>query len=210
MVFCVFLFQSAEGPSTGLKKAVTPGEPPQWYEEVVGILAIPVTLIGAAYSYLLIQKTRVDTRNAQLDIVAKERALGLHSEPVGTAAAEPPTKSATVPIPDIFWSLVLRWILVEFLLRAANPLSSAINFLGKVLGFGVMKLAEALFHINGETVEIVPYVVFGFLGNVFYWLVFVGLVWPLFKDVNAALGIQLRQLRLGNLITEFRRASVSR
>ena len=62
--------QSAEDSimETGLKSS-------NWWEVVASILAIPATLIGIVYSYILIKKTQLDTRKTELEIREKERQL---------------------------------------------------------------------------------------------------------------------------------------
>src|SRR5260221_7123073 len=53
-----------------LKKAVPaqlPAHPPEWWEIVTGVLAIPAAILGLAYSYVLIQKTRYETPKLQAE-----------------------------------------------------------------------------------------------------------------------------------------------
>jgi hypothetical protein len=64
---------------------------PTWYEQASGILAIPITIIGAAYSYVLIKKTRLEVRKTELEIREKEKQL----YPIGGDAI--PTISQSQP-----------------------------------------------------------------------------------------------------------------
>lgn len=49
--------------------------PPQWWEIIAGILSIPATIIGVAYSYMLIQKTRLEVQKTRLEILEMEKKI---------------------------------------------------------------------------------------------------------------------------------------
>lgn len=55
--------------------------PPQWWEVIVGILAIPATAIGLIYSWILIQKTTLEAQKIKLEILEIENKLRATKEP---------------------------------------------------------------------------------------------------------------------------------
>jgi hypothetical protein len=48
-------------------------QPPHWYEQVTGVIAIPAAIVALAYSYLLIRKTQLESRKLELEIGIAER-----------------------------------------------------------------------------------------------------------------------------------------
>ena len=57
---------------------------PQWYEITTGILAIPAAIIGLAYSFILIRKTRHEVKKTELEILEKQKQFrqALKAQPV--------------------------------------------------------------------------------------------------------------------------------
>src|SRR5258708_32839631 len=76
-----------------LKKAVPaqfPAHPPEWWEIVTGVLAIPATILGLAYSYVLIQRTRyeipkIQAETEKLALEIREKQDGLSPAAVAEA-----------------------------------------------------------------------------------------------------------------------------
>src|SRR5579872_33359 len=87
MVLAKFIFVSLllfqEGPSVETAKKGKPDRPPEWYEVVTGIMAIPLTLVGGVYSWALIRKTNLEARRTELEIQEKERD---HDRPIADGA----------------------------------------------------------------------------------------------------------------------------
>ena len=93
---------------TFLLQGGTAPKPPAWYEVVVGVIAIPAALVGLAYSYVLVRKTRLESRKTEPEIREKELQLGSAPGPSEAAArlAEPLIQAQRVQF------LILRFLLM--------------------------------------------------------------------------------------------------
>jgi hypothetical protein len=185
--------------ATAVAAAADPSKPPQWYEVVTGVLAIPVTLIGLAYSYLLIKKTRLeahqtelDSRKTELEILEKERELAqLGAEP--RTGDEPRTifSTAVATIPGhqnrLILLLLLRFVVLSLIISGWGVVEDTLNvvFAGAIIG------AQSLWPHLPQWVPF-PIMILEKLPRIAYWIVFFSLAWPLFKDANAALGINIK------------------
>jgi hypothetical protein len=171
--------------------AAEPPKQPQWYEIATGVLAIPAALIGLAYSYLLLKKTRLESRKTELEIAEKERAL---------AEVRDTSQVATQVIQSsenrLLLLLLLRFVVLYLLLQGWGLVE---DFFELVFA-GIFVGAQKLFSLSFNGWEVVPLVALQKLPKVVYWLFFFGLGWPLFKDVNRAMGINVREfLRVSSL-----------
>ena len=158
---------------------------PQWYEIATGIIAIPAALIGLAYSYLLIKKTRLEARKTELEILEKERQLAqITASPVADAAriAAPAGESRLALL------LLLRFVVLWLIASGWGLVEDAFNllFTGAIVG------AQQLWGLSLSGWVVIPLVAIQKLPKVAYWIVFIALAWPLFRDANAALGINIK------------------
>lgn len=172
---------------------------PEWYEVATGVIAIPAALIGLAYSYLLIKKTRLEARKTELEIVEKERQLA-------QIASHAPSDLVAVVAPSresrIILLLLLRFVVLYLILGAWGLFEDAFSllFTGVVVGL------KQLLSLSLSGWSVIPMVVVQKLPKVAYWLVFFSLAWPLFKDANAALGIDIRKFLKVSSLRELREA----
>jgi len=182
-------------------------KPPQWYEVTTGVLAIPAALIGLAYSYLLIKKTRLEARNielesrkTELEILEKERQLAQFGvEP----RAIPSASGAAVPAHEnrLLLLLVLRFVVLSLILSAWGLIEDTFT----ILFTGILVGVQQLFSVNLSGWSMIPLVILQKLPKIAYWLVFFSLAWPLFKDTNSALGINIKSFLKVSSLREMNR-----
>ena len=102
-----------------------------WFQVITGVLAIPTALIGLVYAYRLTQKTRLESRKLQLDILEAEGKRVASTEagtvlPRSDIAGSP--RAVAVSTQDIVFRFVVlfiagqAWSLIE---RALQPLVTA-------------------------------------------------------------------------------------
>src|SRR5579864_3199307 len=73
LIIATLLLQEA---GNGTAPKPTKSEPPQWYEVVTGVIAIPAGLLGLVYAHAVYQKTKRESRKLDLEIAEKEVAIG--------------------------------------------------------------------------------------------------------------------------------------
>jgi hypothetical protein len=182
-------------------------KPPQWYDVITGVLAIPAALIGLAYSYLLIKKTRLearktelDSRKTELEILEKEHELAQFGpEP----RIVPSVSAAAVPAHEnrLFLLLLLRFVVLSLILSAWGVIEDTFSILFAGIVIGV----QQLFSVNPSGWSVIPFVILQKLPKIAYWLVFFSLAWPLFKDTNSALGINVKSFLKVSSLREMNR-----
>jgi hypothetical protein len=165
------------------------GAATHWWEVATGILAIPAAIIGLKYSYHLTQKTRLEITKTELEIEEKRRTLG------GGAVAQAPIEASQGDqrsrITDY---LILRFIILYLFGRlwglaydaATSIIFGAGFFMLKVLGWG-----SRFGNLDRNNAVILGGYVASKIPDVLYWIITFALAWPLFKDVNRALGMRL-------------------
>jgi len=161
---------------------------PQWYEIIGGILAIPVTLIGIAYSYILIKKTKLESRKIDLEIREKEDIL---FEKGVTQSEE--VKKIVKPFitTQIIQQIILRYIILELLSRLFGIFAGGYSFLLNSIGITVNNFFRGNDIIFGMAITF-----FQFLPQIGYTLITIAIGYPLFKDVNKILGIDIKKVFL--------------
>jgi hypothetical protein len=90
----------------------------EWWQVVVGVLTIPATMLGLAYTYRLYQKTLLEMRELRLKILEHQRSLGLPedqleppiSKPVKRQEARSPTNVARDAVTSFVVLLALWFI----------------------------------------------------------------------------------------------------
>jgi hypothetical protein len=206
IVLAVFLFQGEGGSAAPHEK---PAGPPHWYEQVTGVLAIPAAMIGCAYSYLLINKTRLESKKLELEI--HEKSVAAATEPPASAAALAPghpAEAITETLVNRRYSvLILRYIVLELSLSIYSGCTAPLNWLtaAAIGGFYVVtggsssspRVMIALAGTQSLAATLV---------NIGYWVLFLLLGWPLFKDINHVLGIQLSEYSPRALIRNLRKS----
>jgi hypothetical protein len=161
---------------------------PQWYEVAAGILAIPAAVLGLAYSYILIKKTRLEARKTELEIREKEGRLGelsVEEKKVATEIIEP-------LVADRVWKyIILRFALMYISLKLWSIVSSLYN---TVLG-GAALGAQQILDVNIDDESWVIWILFPLLKlpDLVTWLIIIGIGWPLFRDINSYLNINVKK-----------------
>lgn len=176
-------------PSSALAQAAgAVVKQPQWWEVVAGILAVPAAFLGLAYSYLLIRKTRLEARKTELEIVEKEQALKVLEESQSATA-----KDIVRPLIEGRQAqlLVLRFVLLYVVLRLWGLVESAYGFLFGGAVLGAQKIVG--FNLDNPWI-IIPAYALTKLPEVVTWIIVIGIGWPLFRDLNAFLKVDLKSI----------------
>jgi hypothetical protein len=167
---------------------------PQWWEIVTGILAIPASLIGLAYSYILIRKTRLEAKKTELEILEKEQALQKLSTEQQELVLEAVRPLAQV---NIALYLVLRFVVVYLILKAWGLVEVGYNVItsGVYLGLSEFLRLDLFAKLDSQNLwHMLPVYLIANLPKIGYWIVFLAIGWPLFKDANRLMGLDLKDL----------------
>lgn len=182
--------------------------PPEWWEIISGVLAIPATLLGLAYSYVLIQKTRSDipknkaeTEKIELEIQEKRKGLSA----AATAQADAFLKETIQPALDVrrFQLLFLRFLVLYLLLSVWPLIKQAVYAMVVVLAIGLGKLL----HVNLEDQTkwyVYPFVLIAGAPDAGYWIVLFLVGWPLLRDTSSLLRLSLREALPWNVFKQAR------
>lgn len=169
--------------------AASAPRPPQWYEVAAGVLAIPAAVVGLVYSYLLVKKTRLESRKTELEIREKEAAL----QRLVAGQAEV-MESVIQPLIERYRvsRLLLRFVVLYLVIHAWGAVEAACSALlgGAYLG---ARWLVGFPDPEQKWIQLLLLAVIS-LPKLVYWVVFFALAWPLFKDVNAVLGMNLREM----------------
>jgi hypothetical protein len=165
--------------------------PEPWWKIATGILAIPASIVGLAYSYVLIKKTRLEAQNTELEIREKQSKLR------DLTAREPEAaRELIAPIVEgrATQFLLLRFVLLYLITSAFSFVELILDVVLKAAFLGVLSLFNGL--DESSLVVVVPYMVLSALPRLGYWVIFFAIGWPLVKDINASLNIDFRDLFL--------------
>jgi len=169
---------------------------PKWYEYAAGVIAVPGTLLAAAYSYVLIRKTRIEAR--KLDVETRKLELELkEKEQAGLPEVTGEVREMFQPLirGQQVQFIVLRFILLYLILHVWGLLSTLMRYLVTGTAFGLVKTFPSLDTAVNDTWLFYPAVIiWTIVPNLLYWGVFILFGWPLFKDVNKILGISFKGL----------------
>jgi hypothetical protein len=180
--------------------------PPKWWEVISGVLAIPATLLGLAYSYVLVRKTRyeipkvqAETEKLQLEIREKKEQLS----PAVAAEADAFIQKAIQPALDLrrFQLLFLRFLMLYLILAVWPLVEDALSALVVGLAIGLQKLVHVNFEISNHW-YIYPVVILAKAPEIGYWIVLFLLGWPLLRDVSSLLGLSLKDVLPWNLLKQ--------
>lgn len=161
-----------------------------WWDIIGGILAIPVAIIGVAYSYVLIHKTRLESRKMELEIAEKESEI---TKLVGEKSKElqklirPIVESKNVQF------ILLRFVILFLLIEGWSLIEKGFSLLLGGVYLGVSS-ATGVEMPDDNLWVLIPLLVLSKLPQIGYWFVFIALGWPLFRDVNEILGLNLREI----------------
>ncbi len=191
--FSVLVFAIALMPSITFAAEVSR---PNWLEISTGLIAIPATIIGIVYSYVLIRKTRLETKKTELEIREKETALEKlpqHME----------VRQILAPIMDnrIAQYIILRFIILYLIVNSWELVGQIKGIIIAVLYF--LFFQDTLFAQDAQDLESAMPEAFPWWGmaavgialripDVLYWIIFIAFGWPLFKDANALMGLKLK------------------
>jgi hypothetical protein len=182
LLSAIVLPQSAIAQSLGASP-----QQPQWWQVVAGVLAIPAAILGIAYSYILIRKTKLDARKTELEILEKERALNaLGKTHIETA------KEIVRPIIENKKAqvLVLRFALLYVMLSLWGLVESGFGFLMSLAAYGLQQAGES--NLDNPWV-VVPAYLLAAVPRAVNWIIVIGIGWPLFRDLNAFMNLDLKK-----------------
>jgi len=164
--------------------------PMPWWQIATGILAVPAAIIGLKYSYQLTQKTRLEITKTELEIEEKRKVLGTltHARaPIEATSADQRSK-----ITDF---LILRFVILYLFSKLwglAEDAITSVIFGAGFLTLKVMGWEERLGNLEHNNVALFGTYVVSKIPEILYWVFTFALTWPLFKDVNRALGMRMR------------------
>ena len=164
---------------------------PYWWQLTTGILAIPVAIVGLAYSYVLIKKTRLEAKKTELEIKEKQAQL----DEVAKSHADF-VQHVLSPIPQspTYQSLILRLVLLFVILQAWRLLERGYQFVLYGLVAGLLAATGNLDSLDTEPLWlIIPYVILREVPSVGCLIVLFVIGWPLLKEINAAVGLNLQE-----------------
>jgi hypothetical protein len=158
-------------------------QPPQWYEVVAGIIAIPVALIGLVYSWFLIQKTRIEARKLELDVREKQKKI----EELAPAALET-VRQMTEPLVEVRKTqyLLVRFVVLYVVLALWDLFQGAFNALVSAIWLALDQAG-----LVDESLMI-PLFALQQLPQIGRWVVLIAIGWPLLRDTSSVLGVSLR------------------
>jgi len=159
---------------------------PQWWEITTGVLAIPAAVVGLAYSILLLKKTRLESRQIELDILEKEGKIAkiktAHTEEI-RQTIQPIIESRLVQF------LFLRALVLYLVLHMWGLVEEGFEFVSE----GTFVSVSKIFHINMDSpLVIIPFMVVEKLPRIGYWVIFFAVGWPIFKEANKLVGFNLK------------------
>ncbi len=100
----------------------------------------------------------------------------------------------------------MRYIVLELTLSIYRGLTSPLQWLESLAIGGTQLITGGYFGLGRFNVEVAGTQTIGsIMIDVGYWILFIALGWPLFKDVNAILGIDLKDYTPAKLIRSIRR-----
>jgi hypothetical protein len=174
-------------PVAGESKAMGEQKTP-WWEIATGILAIPVAIIAIPYSFLVLKKTRLESKKMELEIYEKEAQLAevraAHTDEV-RQAIQPLIESRLIQL------LFLRALVLYLILSAWGAVEDGFDLVFDATVAGIM----SLFHIPDNSMWlIIPAVAIQKLPNIIHWVIFFAIGWPLFKDANKLVGINIKDI----------------
>lgn len=169
------------------------GQTLHWWQIVGGILAIPTGLAGLISTLVLIQKTRLENAklSKELETQKKSTAEGSPSVHYDKATIISEYRQRTIPY------LLLRYIILQLVLSMWGFFSDVYGIflegIGMGFAFGSQKFFENMSGMNMLWIYI-PYKMLASLPTLGHWIIFFGIGLPLFKDANALIGIDFKDL----------------
>jgi hypothetical protein len=177
---------------TNLAQAAADENAQDWKQVISWVLGVPVALAAAAGTVYAVPKARRELRLAELEIIEKERALGL------ARVQEDPAEVAKVVAEPIFetrraQNLILRFVLLYLLLQAWSIVS---GLLGSALAGAQIGLNSAV-QGNRSVLVVAGYLLAAAVASlpaIVRSLLFVVVGWPLLLDVAKLLRFDLPDL----------------
>ncbi len=165
--------------------AAEPSQVP-WWKATTGVLAIPAALIGLIYSYLLAQKTRLESQKIALEIAEKKQEVEKIAGSAGRSVAE-----MVKPLMGerFIQYALLRFIILYLVLQIWGLVEEGYELVFTGVSVGL----TSAHHLNLSSPWVVaPFLVIQKLPRIGYWLLFFSMGWPLFKDVNTIVGLDVK------------------
>jgi len=175
-------------PTPLFAQAKDAARPPQWWEQLAGVLAIPASIVATGYSYVLIKATRLGTRKTELEIIEKEKQLGISTADVRTVSqlVTPLVQDKRVQF------LLLRFLLLDISLRLWGVVDDGIRAATGGAVLWAQRIGISI-ELTGAR-EFLLIGVYFVLTNAVPWLLLIGIGWPLLKDLNHVLNLSLTDL----------------
>lgn len=222
LVLRLWILLVCAGPTLAFAQIAEEPKPLHWWEIVSGMLAIPVTLVGLAYSYVLIKKTGIESRKNEIEIrkielEVKEKTLALAGSDKSTAAMLAPiSELADVSVRSQAGNLiVIRFVFFLLILILINFAGILLRLVGGLVLLSVMAVTQNNFETLDSSFERLPEPVMITLAitlqhwqDIFYALVTLWFGLPILRDAGRLLGISAPSggSRPGNWLRALRQA----
>jgi hypothetical protein len=164
--------------------------PKQWWDAAGGILTIPVTIVGLAYSYALIKKTRLESRKIEIELREKEEQLqeltGGHSD-TARKVLEPLTRPLIEGRQT--QSLLLRFVILYLIVTSWQWVKALYTYVTGSVYVGIAQ--SGVINTEGTAAPLV-FLAVSYLPDLGYGVVLIAFGWPLFRDANSILGLNVK------------------
>ncbi len=160
--------------------------PPELYEIVGGIIAIPIAMIGAAYTVSLIKKTRLESKKLELEILKTESEAKKVRESLDESQE---IEAASHIKSTAFQFVVLKFIVLYLLLKSWELIENAFQFLagGAYLGLTRLEIID-----TENNIALGLFFIISNAPQAVYWVILIGLGLSIFRDANQILGFELK------------------
>lgn len=163
------------------------GEIP-WWKVVTGIIAIPAGMVGLIYSYRLTQKTRLESRKLELDILEKEGRIPPGQERMPSLAESAASPKATATRAQDF---IIRFIVLYLVLIGWGLIASLMM---PFVGAGSTLIYEQELFYEQRWVAAFLVGLLSLVTQFGRWIAFLSIGAPLFIDIARFLGVTPRDL----------------
>jgi H+/gluconate symporter-like permease len=188
----ILFFSSCSPAQTPPTVQSNAGQAVQWWQVVSGIIAIPVALLGLIYTYYLIKKTNLESKKIQLEIAEKQNQF---RDPDTKEGEKSHFVESVIIENQLVFNIILRFILLGLINTVWGFVSDGLQYLVTGFGWGIVSIFSGSTN-NYDYTNVLPFI--AIIGNILptigRLIIFLGLGWPLFKDVNKILGVDLKSI----------------
>lgn len=179
--------------STSALAADEAKSPPKWYEIASGVIAVPAAMLGLIYTWVVIQKARVEIQKTRIEIEknrfeVRKLQQELASEPLQPLTTPKSETAANLVLTRTFETLMVRFVVLWIILQFWGLVEQGWQAFFSTLGALVYSASK------GNRVLGIPLFLLYKFPSILYWAVIIGLGWPIFVAANDLIGVDVREL----------------